>query len=199
MGWYGGDETHARSAWCSTSTDLTAATRARVPRLLKFLARNNHGTPFEKSMLHFAIKTDLPSHIHTLRHRSGVSVNAESARYREIAHDDFYVPADWPAEMQARLARHSAEGMRLYHEACASLEGALGPKRAKETARYFRPMCGQIASDISFNFRSFAHFYRLRAAPDAQREIQDIAEQMLALVKAIPGNPFEHTLAAFGM
>jgi thymidylate synthase ThyX len=32
----------------------------------------------------------------------------------------------------------------------------------------------------------------------AQLEIQDIAKQMLELVKNIEGNPFKHTIEAFG-
>jgi thymidylate synthase ThyX len=48
-----------------------------------------------------------------------------------------------------------------------------------------------------FNWRSFAHFLHLRNKPDAQLEIREIAAEMLRLVKEIPGNPFEHTIAAF--
>jgi thymidylate synthase ThyX len=49
-----------------------------------------------------------------------------------------------------------------------------------------------------FNWRSFSHFLGLRMKPDAQREICLIAEEMLQQVRAIQGNPFEHTIAAFG-
>ena len=42
VGWYGGDETHALSAWTSTSRDLTAEKKTRIPSLLKMLAENGH-------------------------------------------------------------------------------------------------------------------------------------------------------------
>jgi thymidylate synthase ThyX len=48
-----------------------------------------------------------------------------------------------------------------------------------------------------FNWRSFYHFLSLRNKPDAQKEIREIAAEMLRLVKDIEGNPFEHTIAAF--
>jgi thymidylate synthase ThyX len=51
--------------------------------------------------------------------------------------------------------------------------------------------------DISFNFRSFAHFQGLRNSEHAQVEVRELAEKMLELVKNIDGNPFEHTLKAF--
>jgi thymidylate synthase ThyX len=51
--------------------------------------------------------------------------------------------------------------------------------------------------DIMFNWRSFNHFLGLRMKQDAQREVRVLAEQMLDLVKSIPGAPFKHTLTAF--
>jgi hypothetical protein len=50
-----------------------------------------------------------------------------------------------------------------------------------------------------FNFRSFAHFLGLRYSTHAQVEIRDISRQMLEQVVNIEGNPFQHTLKAFGL
>ena len=80
VGYYGGDESHALSAWTSTSRDLTQEKKDRMDKLLFMLASEGHHTPFEKSSLHFLVSTDIASHIHILKHRIGVSVNAESAR-----------------------------------------------------------------------------------------------------------------------
>ena len=102
IGVYGSDETHALSAWTSTSRDLTEDKRKRVPQLLNMLAENEHHTVFEKSSLHFLITTDIASHIHVLKHRIGVSVNAESARYKELKDDKYYVPTDWDEEERER-------------------------------------------------------------------------------------------------
>jgi thymidylate synthase ThyX len=52
--------------------------------------------------------------------------------------------------------------------------------------------------DIMFNWRSFHHFLELRMKPDAQLEVRELSEQMLELVRDIPGDPFKHTLEAFG-
>ena len=51
--------------------------------------------------------------------------------------------------------------------------------------------------DIMFNWRSFAHFQQLRNSEHAQVEVQELAQQMLDLVKNIEGNPFKHTIGAF--
>jgi hypothetical protein len=50
-----------------------------------------------------------------------------------------------------------------------------------------------------FNWRSFAHFLYLRRSLHAQKEICEVADKMLAFVKGIPGDPFKHTMEAFGV
>ena len=59
MGTYGSDETHALSAWTSTSRQLGPKKRARMGKLLMMLATEGHHTPFEKSSLHFLVTTDI--------------------------------------------------------------------------------------------------------------------------------------------
>lgn len=212
IGHYGSDVTHACSAWSSTDRNLTPEKRARIPKMLADLASHGHHTPFEKSMLHFLVTTDIASHIHLLKHRIGVSINAESARYKEIKEDKYHLPDDWrvmasPAEQREWsgltwmdiLENYIQEGNRLYHQSLKELEPVIGRKRAKESSRYFRSYASGIQADISFNFRSFAHFQSLRNKPDAQKEIREIAQQMLEAVRNLPGFPFQHTLDAFGL
>ena len=97
IGYYGNDEIHACSAWTSTSRDITDEKRTRIPKLLKMLADAGHHTPFEKSSLHFLVDCDIASHVHLLKHRIGCSINGESARYKELKEDKYYIPDDWSA------------------------------------------------------------------------------------------------------
>ena len=198
IGHYGSDQTHALSAWTSTSRELTEEKENRIPKLLNMLASDGHHTPFEKSMLHFLIDVEQPSHIHILKHRIAVCVNGESARYKELKEDKFYLPPDFPPHISADLERLTKETNVLYHKYLEELTPLLGRKRAKESARFFKMMNSQITLDVSFNFRSFVHFLKLRNSEHAQVEIRYIAQQMLTLVKNIEGEPFKHTLAAFG-
>lgn len=199
IGYYGSDETHACSAWTSTTREITEEKKKRIPQLLKMLAENGHHTPFEKSSLHFLVTSDIASHIHLLKHRIGVSINAESARYKELKEDNFYIPEDWSPYWVNRLKQYTEEGLKLYHECIESLVNDLkfDRKRAKESARYFRTYNTQIDCDIMFNWRSFYHFLSLRNKPDAQKEIKEIAAEMLKLVKNIESNSFKYTIEAF--
>ena len=74
---------------------LTSDKLDRVPNLLNMLASEGHHTPFEKSQLHFLVTVDQATHIHLLKHRIAVSINGESARYKELKEDKTYLPEDW--------------------------------------------------------------------------------------------------------
>ena len=175
---------------------MTEDKKARVGKLINMLWSHGHETPFEKGVVHFLVNTDIASHIHLLKHRI-TSLNAESARYKELKEDKYYIPDDWSDEWARKLSLYTQEGNQLYHECIADLEPVLGRKRAKESARFFKTYNSQIQADIMFNMRSFANFQNLRNSEHAQVEIKDIAQQMLDLVENIEGNPFKLTLRAF--
>ena len=210
LGYYGSDEVIACSAWTSTSRDLNEDKKSRIPKLINMLWREGHQTPFEKGTVHFLVDTEIASHIHLLKHRIS-SINAESARYKELREDKYYIPEDWHnvsakqdyfgiggnASWSDILKDYTELGNELYHKALEELTPVLGRKRAKESARFFKTYNSQIQADISFNMRSFANFLKLRNSPHAQKEIREIAAEMLELVKNIDGNPFEHTLQSW--
>jgi len=212
LGHYGSDEVIACSAWTSTSRDLTDEKRARVQRLIEMLWINGHETPFEKGVVHFLVDTDIASHIHLLKHRIS-SLNAESALYKELKEDNYYIPEDWndikvsnwPDDGFASfrvncwtdvLKNYTELGNELYHQCIADLEPVLGRKRAKESARFFKTYNSQIQADVMFNMRSFANFIQLRNSEHAQKEIREIAQKMWDLVATIEGEPFKFTLEA---
>jgi len=229
IGYYGDDNTHALSAWTSTSRDLDEGKHTRIGKLLTMLAKDGHHTPFEKSSIHFLVTTDIASHIQLLKHRIAVSINAESARYKELQEDKYFLPEDWGDIRNSKpnlrvdasgepsaslynkqttfnnekwtsiLRKYTELGNNLYHQCVADLEPVLGRKRAKESARFFKTYNSQITADVMFNWRSFAHFLNLRNKPDAQLEIREIAATMLSQVKSIEGNPFKLTLEAFDL
>jgi len=197
IGIYGSDETHALSAWTSTSRDLNEDKRSRIPQLLNMLAEHEHHSVFEKSSLHFLVTTDIASHIHLIKHRIGVSVNAESARYKELKDDKYHVPVDWDDEEKEKYIEHVEGCLSKYHQTLDSLvEKGMSRKRAKESARFYLPYGNQITADVMFNFRSFAHFIKLRYSTHAQLEIRDIARDMLVQVQDT--GKFDNTLKAFG-
>lgn len=216
IGYYGSDEIIACSAWTSTNRDLTEEKRNRIGKLIDYLWKNEHETPFEKATVHFLVNTDIATHIHLLKHRIA-SINGESGRYKELKEDKYYLPEDWKGvNLSEDLYLHDAHGdikwekgtdtwytvlqeyvdigNYLYHKALKDLTPVLGRKRAKESARFFKTYNSQIEADVMFNMRSFANFIKLRYSEHAQVEIMKVAEKMLHLVETIPDNPFKYTL-----
>ncbi len=219
LGYYGDDTTIACSAWTSTSRDLTPEKRERIPKLISDLWNAEpvpHGSPFEKGIVHFLVDTDIASHIHLLKHRIS-SLNAESARYKELKEDKYYLPEDWGDISVSSEVIYTDEGEyayqgdkwidvlkdfselsnKFYHECLKDLSPILGRKRAKESARFFKTYNSQIQADVMFNMRSFHNFITQRMDSHAQFEIQEIAKQMLTLVKET--GQFNVTLEAWNL
>jgi len=186
----------------------------RHAKMIVSLWAKGHETPYEKALVHFLVDTDIASHIHLLKHRIS-SLNAESARYKELKEDKYYLPEDWinvPVDKKhynlnyintqvdanwgsiswiELLDNYTRIGNALYHRALEDLTPVLGRKRAKESARYFKTYNTQIQADAMFNLRSFANLLRLRNSEHAQKEIREIAQQMHDLVENIPSKPFK--------
>ena len=212
IGYYGSDESIAKAAWVSTDNVLTDEKKERIPTFVKGLWEEGHETPSERGILHFIVNMEIASHIQTLKHRIGVSVNTESARYKQLKEDKFYIPEDWrgvPVDSlsgidkkqfgdtwEVVLWRFSELSNYLYHSALTDLIPYLGKTRAKETARFFKTYNSQLKSDVVFNIRSFAHYMELRNTEHAQKEIREIADTMFNLVKNIEGSPFAAILEA---
>ena len=218
LGYYGSDTVIACSAWTSTSRDLNEDKKNRIGKLINMLWSEGHETPFEKGLVHFLVDTDIASHIHLLKHRIS-SLNAESARYKELKEDKYYIPEDWDgielsteidwafpyvdgifAEKGTKwsdvLKDYTELGNKLYHQCVADLEAVLERKRAKESARFFKTYNSQIQADVMFNMRSFANFIKLRNSEHAQKEIREIAQKMLDIVEGLDYNPFRYTIQA---
>jgi thymidylate synthase (FAD) len=154
-------------------------------KLIQFLMKNRHGTPFESSVFTFRVKAPIFVFREWQRHRIG-SFNEWSARYSELK-PDFYIPE---SENVRRQVPGSKPGQYVYES--ASIENqedfvlALEQESlrsydyyqywlgyvAKEQARMFLPV--NIFSEMywTVNARSLMNFLSLRNSDQAQKEIQ---------------------------
>ena len=220
----GGDKLHSLAAWASTFYDLDlempndhkirvdhivdyilskSKKMRNIEDLLHYLALNEHESPFRMSSLIFGMTTDVATHIQKLKHSVILEAeNAESAKYKELIEDKFYIPKDWK-ELSPKwadiLEGHTLNSNQLYHQSLFELRPILGDKRAKETARYFKTYNSQLNSMNKFSFAGVMTFYNKRTVSFAQEEIKEIAKQMVQCIKDIPGNPYEYSLKAFGV
>ena len=226
----GSDKLHCLSAWASTFLELgidmpddpkmrveeivnyilAKSKRMRsMEQLLEYLANENHESPFRMSAFVFGMTTDIATHIQKLKHAVILEAeNGESAKYKELKEDKFYLPEDWEATnndnlildyWKGKLKQYSEETNDLYHQCLKDLRPILGDKRAKETARYFKMYNSQINTINKFSFAGVMLFAKKRTVDFAQEEIKQIALEMIKEIKKIPNNPFEYSLKAFNL
>ncbi|MCB9451687.1 MAG: FAD-dependent thymidylate synthase [Anaerolineaceae bacterium] len=157
-------------------------------KLLFYLLRNVHTSPFEMVEFKFRIHAPLVTWWQWVRHRTW-SFNAQSGRYSPFEETDFYIPEVW--RLQAKDNKQASEGelspekneallaklYRHYEQSFALYEEALQAGVAKEMARYFLPGFNVYYTWIGkVDAHNLMHFLRLRMASDAQYEIRVYAQ-----------------------
>lgn len=160
-------------------------------RLLKYLLRHEHGSPFEHTLLQFRIVAPLFVHIHFLKHRAGVSINAQSGRYVEIE-EVAYIPVSFrqqsptnkqgsvnePVEEQTKAQSIFRTTVAQAYEAYYDL---LKIGVCKEQARAVLPQTIYTSFLVTCNVRSLLHFLHLREAGGAQWETRQYAKAIRQL------------------
>lgn len=156
-------------------------------KLLFYLLRNRHTTPFEMVEFKFLVKAPLLVTQQWMRHRMW-SYNSSSARYTPATDNDFYIPRVW--RLQAMDNKQGSEGAS--EEITSSLltalltdtvlnsyrayQLALHNGIAKEQARLFLPGFAYYYTFIAkTDAHNLMHFLKLRMDPHAQYEIRQYA------------------------
>ena len=199
-------------------SDLSIARNARVSydaawragedegsdtRLINYLWKNGHTSPFEAVSLTFEIKAPIFVFRQWHRHRIGWSYNELSARYRELP-EEFYVPTavnvgiQSKDNKQARVTDMSMTAEELHERQvacdmiwmCASSSFKMYRELLKrgvprELARSVLPVAVYSHMFATCNLHSLFKFCVLRLHSHAQYEIRVYAEAMLKLAEAV--------------
>ena len=200
----GDDKMIVNAARVSFGGDSDAPLTARDEKLIAYLLKNRHGSPFEHNLITFKVICPIFVDRQMVRHRVGVSKNEISARYVEVR-EQAYTPAEFrrqaPSNRQASVAddgtldqaaaqaawAHASEtAFKAYHELLA-----LGVTR--EQARGVLPLSLYTESYYTFNVRSLLHFLSLRDHDGAQYETRLYARAMGELARPL----FPVTFAAW--
>lgn len=157
-------------------------------KLLFYLMRHYHTSPFEMVQFKFRVRAPLVTWWQWARHRTW-SFNAQSGRYTPFEEDDFYVPDVW--RKQAKSNKQASDGeleqdasdqlteklLNYYNKGYDLYREALDAGVSKEMARLFLPGFSVYYTWVlSVDAHNLMHFLRLRMAPDAQYEIRVYAE-----------------------
>lgn len=157
-------------------------------KLIAFLMRERHGTPFEHNSFRFHVRCPIFVAREWFRHRIG-SFNELSGRYKEL--DTFgYIPR--PADIRtqvgkpgsytfeptsAPIAEDAIEAIEFAYANCfAEYRRMLSMGVAKEVARIVLPVGLYTEFYWTVNARSLMNFLSLRLDETAQLEIREFAK-----------------------
>ncbi len=165
-------------------------------RLIHYLMRNRHTSPFEAVTFTFEVKAPIFIFRQWHRHRTW-SFNEVSARYTELP-DEYYVPEFGEITTQSKSNKqgrtldpnpHAADIQRMLdasarwaHEAYQSII-AMGCPR--ELARIILPVSTYSRMFATVNLHNLFGFLKLRLHEHAQWEIQVYAQAMFELIRPI--------------
>lgn len=191
-----GDLEVVRNARVSYDADWRVGDDNKDAKLIDYLIRNRHTSPFEAMVFTFEIKAPIFVIRQWHRHRTW-SYNEVSARYAELP-EEFYVPAveqittQSASNKQMRTTeRHpyAASYQKAFERQCKEVftlyQGMLVDGIPRELARGVLPLNTYTRMFATVDLHNLFHFLSLRLHEHAQYEIRVYAEALLKLIEPI--------------
>lgn len=211
MGYFGSDFDICNVARVSYAKEAENYTNEQNTKLINYLVKHGHTSPFRHSTLQFRIKCPIYVERQLHKHQVGISVNSVSGRYVDFSDSYYEIPfGEW--RKQSISSKQGSEGylthinQELAHEIQENViricknayDDLLNLGVSKEQARSVLPLSLETEFIWTGTFLAFIHMCNLRLKEDTQKETRDIVSSMLYLTKNIEGNPFKYSLKAFG-
>ena len=164
-------------------------------RLIKYLAKHNHWSPFGHASMQFRIKAPVFVARQLVKHQVGLVWNEVSRRYVDDE-VEFYEPTEWRLAAEDKKQGSSEETIKYdissVHESCKEIyEDMLKSGIAPEMARMVLPQSMYTEWYWSGTLMAFARVCNLRCKPDTQVETQMVADQIDVLAKELFPNSWE--------
>lgn len=198
LGHYGSDMTVVEAARVSYQSKSKGSDADR--KLLEYLWKNKHTSPFEMVKLHLGVKLPIFVMRQYVRHRMQ-NLNEVSARYSQLP-AEFYIPASWRKQdvknkqgsieegyWNPIVARDDEEGeatlsdMVILH--CNSVysmyEKMLELGVAREMARFILPVNIYTEIQSVWDMKNLLHYISLRDDSHAQREHQEYGKAIATI------------------
>ena len=147
-------------------------------KLINYLAKHNHWSPFGHGSMQFAISAPVFVARQLVKHQVGLVWNEVSRRYVDNE-PEFYTPTEWRKSAENKKQGSSDETVEYsvlpaYTFAKQCYENMLRMDIAPEMARMVLPQSMMTEWYWSGTLYAFARVCNLRCKPDAQKETQDV-------------------------
>lgn len=166
-------------------------------KLINYLAKHSHFTPFTHPQI--TLRETVPIFVarQRFKHVVGFTYNEVSRRYVDDE-PEFYMPEVWRSRPEGSVKQGSGEGVvgelqRLCDSMYASstksclntynlmIEKGVAP----EQARMVLPQSMYTSYYVTGSLAAFARFYKQRIDDHAQKEIQELAKQVGAIIQPL--------------
>ena len=174
-------------------SDLTVVNAARVSfgknkevfeasdeKLISFLAKHNHWSPFAHCSLQFRIKAPIFVARQLVKHQVGLSWNEISRRYVDYE-PEYYMPKNW--RLRAEDKKQGSSNETIEYDIANTIKNAnttyndmLAKGIAPELARMVLPQNMMTEWYWSGTLYAFSRVCNLRCAEDTQSETRTIAD-----------------------
>ena len=154
-------------------------------KLIKYLWRHKHTSPFRHVQFTFHIKAPIFVIRQWQKHQVGCAWNEMSGRYVEFPYE-IYKPDLWRESIKdvkqgsGKALINQNASSEVYEKACRyafeSYQNLLDQNVCKEQARMILPLAMFTQCFWSCSFQALIHFLKLRLAADAQIETRFYAE-----------------------
>lgn len=169
-------------------------------KLLQFLLKHKHTSPFEQVTFKFRVYAPAVTFWQWVRHRTA-AYNFSSGRYTEFEADKFYVPAshEWRLQSQGGNkqmsdgfldttlgAAYTDQMNEIVYNSYKLYNQMLHDGVAREQARLVLPCFAAYYTCVySVSAHNLIHFLRLRLAKEAQYEIRTYARAQYEMFKKV--------------
>jgi len=176
-------------AYCArVSSPTNQLNTETAPKLLKFLIKHKHWSPFEMVDMTMEIKTSRAIAAQILRHRSfsfqefsqrysqaqvleKLELRKQAEKNRQSSSEEYQ-----NALLLTKTREHLGKAISLYNNL---IEDGV----AKESARMILPLTIETTMYMKGSIRSWAHYIDLRTEENTQKEHREIAEECKKIFK----------------
>ena len=164
----------------------------RDVRLIEYLAKHNHFTPFTHAQI--TLRETVPIFVarQRFKHVVGFSYNEVSRRYVD-SDPEFYYPNEWRERPGGSVKQGSggvhpdSERLNLVYDDFVRLakrlyKAMINDGVAPEQARMLLPQSMLTSYYVTGSLAAFARLYQLRCAPQAQQEVQELGRLISGIV-----------------
>jgi thymidylate synthase (FAD) len=188
--WMGSDLSVVNAARVSFANQHSELDEKSDSRLISFLAKHGHWSPFAHSSMQFRIKAPVFVARQLVKHQVGLSWNEISRRYVDFE-VEFYEPEVWRGKAADKKQGSSDEEIDINPHNGMVNDYQLATQQAKwtyeellrkgvcpEQARMVLPQSMITEWYWSGTLYAFARVCNLRCKPDAQQETREIANMI---------------------